>query len=811
MDPADSVNASRGSADQSSFPSHTAHQDAPVHPHRNHSIHASNPDYHTQQHMQHSMSSSVGQFQPYRSSPPNTMPQQQQQHPEMLRASPYFAPNTRHTVPSSGYTNSHPPHTLSSHGDNHHQGNRIILPPLRQPNAMQTAALGVNMNNYARNSDNFVKDASVSAVTNSSAPIHEAKVSGAQHENSNINSAASTFHQKSQNQPIVQSIVGRATGAPSFATYDPPQTSQMSTFPLPETAPEPLLSLTFKTKKPKLHHHPDLPFLVTHWVDHYAAESSDKMLQGDKETKKEDALIRLRHAAKEMAWAFETLGAFGDSCVRPISSFDESVSYRSTTYTDLIRRYAPMLCNVFSSNLSSSADPNMSQVTLLDSLVTAGSSASNEACRSVLETIMPWSLLEASYEGTVPTNSAGTSTSNLNKQSNDINTGRRVGESTSDPSDENLHLLFPTNESSGSTLNNPVLMGGALTNNARQTADGFSTCGKLSMTLGSNFETVTKNAAEASRKYLYARMKVSEQVTEYQKTRMAMQLAISKVTTAGSTLESVEARRQSIDQSDANSDVDQHRVIAQLQRRLGEMQLKISTAKKEAADAKKASDKAYQELSSIHGRYRDPYQASDKGLFSIPHVGERRLSSMTNMKSGLITRTHMNKNVVLPGVVLQQYQGKRQPSDITHKQLLFLKSRLSHAVTINCHLVYPVYCLKFDKSGKYFITGSDDQLVKLFYLGAGPKLGQRPAGKRFSYGANMRGAVLVCTLRGHAGVITDIDVSVDNALLATASVDGDVRIWGLRDGCPVAILRGHKDGANMVSYQCCTCFALTCS
>jgi WD40 repeat protein len=114
-------------------------------------------------------------------------------------------------------------------------------------------------------------------------------------------------------------------------------------------------------------------------------------------------------------------------------------------------------------------------------------------------------------------------------------------------------------------------------------------------------------------------------------------------------------------------------------------------------------------------------------------------------------------------------------------------------------LVYPVYCLKFDKTGKYFITGADDQLVKLFYLGAGPKHGERLGGRRFNYGANRRGAVLVCTLRGHAGVVTDVDVSSDNALLATASADGDVRIWGLKDGCPVAILRGHKDGANMVS------------
>jgi WD40 repeat protein len=50
-------------------------------------------------------------------------------------------------------------------------------------------------------------------------------------------------------------------------------------------------------------------------------------------------------------------------------------------------------------------------------------------------------------------------------------------------------------------------------------------------------------------------------------------------------------------------------------------------------------------------------------------------------------------------------------------------------------------------------------------------------------------------------VINDIDVSMDNCFLATASDDGDVRVWGLKNGCPIAILRGHKRGANMVSWS----------
>jgi PH-interacting protein len=117
-------------------------------------------------------------------------------------------------------------------------------------------------------------------------------------------------------------------------------------------------------------------------------------------------------------------------------------------------------------------------------------------------------------------------------------------------------------------------------------------------------------------------------------------------------------------------------------------------------------------------------------------------------------------------------------------------------MTASAHLAFPVYCLAFDKTGRYFVTGADDCLVKVFYIGAARSNASTQC--TFSYGSNDHSAVLVCTLRGHAGVICDVDVSADNAFLATASDDGDVRVWGLKDGTPIAILRGHRDGANMV-------------
>ena len=127
-----------------------------------------------------------------------------------------------------------------------------------------------------------------------------------------------------------------------------------------------------------------------------------------------------------------------------------------------------------------------------------------------------------------------------------------------------------------------------------------------------------------------------------------------------------------------------------------------------------------------------------------------------------------------------------------HKALL--QHRLDHAATINTHLSYPVYCLQFDKTGRYFCTGADDYLVRVFCVDPTLHPNHLPEN---SYD-KIRGAFLVCTLRGHAGVINNIDISPDNAFLATASEDGDCRVWGLVDGSPVAILRGHSGGTNTV-------------
>ncbi|CAI9738520.1 PH-interacting protein-like isoform X2 [Octopus vulgaris] len=81
-----------------------------------------------------------------------------------------------------------------------------------------------------------------------------------------------------------------------------------------------------------------------------------------------------------------------------------------------------------------------------------------------------------------------------------------------------------------------------------------------------------------------------------------------------------------------------------------------------------------------------------------------------------------------------------------------------------------VYCLTFDRTGEYIITGADDHLVKIWSTADGR---------------------LLATLRGHSAEITDMAVNYENTLIAAGSCDKIIRVWCLRSKAPVAILQGH--------------------
>ena len=125
---------------------------------------------------------------------------------------------------------------------------------------------------------------------------------------------------------------------PGASLKDPPILAQTPVINLPPIEPEKPLP-PFQKPSPQIvvHHHPDLPFLVTHWIANYApstdidqpyagkGKSMFAMEQSDSavsvsarekkilEAKNNEAVKRIRRAASDLAWAFETLGAFGPS------------------------------------------------------------------------------------------------------------------------------------------------------------------------------------------------------------------------------------------------------------------------------------------------------------------------------------------------------------------------------------------------------------------------------------------------------------------------------------------------------------------
>ncbi|CAG9789743.1 unnamed protein product [Diatraea saccharalis] len=90
-----------------------------------------------------------------------------------------------------------------------------------------------------------------------------------------------------------------------------------------------------------------------------------------------------------------------------------------------------------------------------------------------------------------------------------------------------------------------------------------------------------------------------------------------------------------------------------------------------------------------------------------------------------------------------------------------------------------VYCLVFDCTGRYVVTGADDLLVKVWSAVDGR---------------------LLATLRGAGAEITDVCASADGALLAAGSVERLVRVWCLATGAPRAVLAAHAGTITAVHW-----------
>ncbi|CAD5230181.1 unnamed protein product [Bursaphelenchus okinawaensis] len=82
-----------------------------------------------------------------------------------------------------------------------------------------------------------------------------------------------------------------------------------------------------------------------------------------------------------------------------------------------------------------------------------------------------------------------------------------------------------------------------------------------------------------------------------------------------------------------------------------------------------------------------------------------------------------------------------------------------------------VFCVCFDRTGRYVVTGGDDKLIKVWDTVTG---------------------LLRYTFRGHEGEIADLSINLENTCLASGSTDKTVRVWSLTNGQPLMIFKNHK-------------------
>jgi len=110
-----------------------------------------------------------------------------------------------------------------------------------------------------------------------------------------------------------------------------------------------------------------------------------------------------------------------------------------------------------------------------------------------------------------------------------------------------------------------------------------------------------------------------------------------------------------------------------------------------------------------------------------------------------------------------------------------------HQFTTRGHSL-AAYCVVYNRSGDLIITGSDDRLAKIW---------------------SARTGLLLCSCRGHLQEVSDLTVSHDNKVLASASVDGAIRLWNIdmdamgtdAFGSLLGTLQGHTELVSALNFS----------
>ena len=202
-----------------------------------------------------------------------------------------------------------------------------------QHDASSSAAANNNNSQGAPSIQNNTQDDAPSLSNNSAAT-----------DNNNTANECSTNNNNSPSaQPTAQGQTTQATNSNNQIIRQPQSTTQSNSSSI----------------------HPTLPFLITHWLSNYTAASTlssaatSSSAGGSKE--KEKALQTIQNQSIILANAFETLGEFGTSSSTALMEGlkgkveegnaegtvegikEEGNVTRSTTYSDLKRKYSPLL------------------------------------------------------------------------------------------------------------------------------------------------------------------------------------------------------------------------------------------------------------------------------------------------------------------------------------------------------------------------------------------------------------------------------------------------------------------------------------
>ncbi|XP_017883326.1 PH-interacting protein isoform X2 [Ceratina calcarata] len=173
--------------------------------------------------------------------------------------------------------------------------------------------------------------------------------------------------------------------------------------------------------------------------------------------------------------------------------------------------------------------------------------------------------------------------------------------------------------------------------------------------------------------------------------------------------------------------------------------------------------------------------AGRQSLLRTQEDVQRRVRGITSYSGRLGGKPFLDSlySLSVPNIV-HVIQGRENSGPLTRREAIptkFYNKMQLYRHTLG-HLS-AVYCVLFDRTGKYIITGADDLLVKVW--------------------SSIDGRLLA-TFRGASAEIMDIAVNFDNTLLAAGSLDRILRVWCFQTMSPVAVLSGHSGMITSVNF-----------